>query len=103
MSPRPARLPPRESCADWPETECDDPLAEVARQFSLALRDAVDGRSMREIARITGVDRVSIASILGGDVWPDLQTIARLELGLDRALWPRFTGRGAPATRPDAE
>ena len=74
----------------WPEIVCDDAPAEVARQLSLNLRAAVDGRSIREVSRLTGVDRASIGAILNGDAWPDLQTIARLEIGFARPLWPRF-------------
>lgn len=42
----------------------------------------------------TGVDFTTIAAILNGEVWPDLMTIARLEVGLAKDLWPgRATGQ----------
>lgn len=92
MSPRPARRSPRELTPGWPDAPGDDPVAEVARLLCLNVRSALDGRSVREFARVTGVDRATIGTILAGEAWPDLQTIARLEIALGRPLWPPFPG-----------
>jgi len=73
---------------DWPTTPCNDPVAELGRQFVLNLEDAIGRRSVREIARVAGVDRASIGSILNGRSWPDMVTVAKLELCLG-PLWPR--------------
>ncbi|WP_407943841.1 helix-turn-helix domain-containing protein [Marisediminicola senii] len=51
----------------------------------------MDGRSLRECAQATGVDHSTIQGILQGRSWPDLETIARLESGFGRPLWPGIT------------
>jgi transcriptional regulator with XRE-family HTH domain len=66
-----------------------DPAGEVARQFALNLRKAVGDRSLRAAGEATGVDHTTIQAILTGSTWPDLETIAKLEIGLDANLWPR--------------
>jgi len=86
MSPRPVRVTPNELCIDWPTTRSDDP----ARQFVLNLRSAIGGRAIREVARDTGVDRASIATVLNGLSWPDIVTLAKLEIGLGVSLWPGY-------------
>lgn len=88
MSPRPARVTPHELCIDWPTVRSDNPVAEVARRFVLNLRNAIGDRSIREVARVTGVDRASIAAVLNGLSWPDIVTLAKLEIGLGVSLWP---------------
>lgn len=70
-----------------------DPLAEVARQFVLNVRAAMEGRSIRAVANEVGIGNVTLLTILAGKAWPDLATIAKLEFGLDAELWPRATGR----------
>lgn len=53
----------------------------------------MDGRSAREVARLTGVDYTTVSAILNGTTWPDLRTIARLEHGLQADLWPAGLAR----------
>jgi len=65
-----------------------DPSGEVARRFAENLRKAMDGRSHRATAELTGVNYSTIQSILSGRAWPDLYTIAKLEAGLNTSLWP---------------
>lgn len=86
--PRPSRPGPRELVDDWPERASDDPVVEIARQFARNLREAAAGHSTRWVEERTGVDHTSVAGILAGRSWPDLRTIARLELGLGTSLWP---------------
>lgn len=93
--PRPARLTPREVVGDWPDGPSTDPIGEVARLFALNLRQAIGDRSLRAAAAPTAVDHSTIMAILEGRSWPDLSTIAKLELGLDVELWPRASGRRA--------
>jgi hypothetical protein len=81
---RPFQLVP----GPWPETPSADPIAELARRFSLNVAAAVGDRSLRSVSRITGVGHNTLANILAGRIWPDFATIARLELGLNVALWP---------------
>jgi hypothetical protein len=90
VSPRPRRVPPREGLVDWPETASDDAVVESVRRFAVNLKDAIGDRSLREVARISGVDRTTIAVVLAGDAWPDVATLARLEVALERPLWPVF-------------
>lgn len=73
----------------WPDVPAADPLAEVARQFVLNVRAAMDGRSVRSVAAEVGMGNVTLLTVLAGKAWPDLATIARLEAGLDAELWPR--------------
>ncbi len=99
MPPRPARLTPHELARTWPDAPADDPVAEVARQFVVNLLAVMGGRSLREIERLTGVERTTLADFLAGRNWPDLATLARLELGLDAELWPRRGGETEGATK----
>lgn len=87
---RPARaLPVELAPTPWPQSPSSDPFGEIARQFVLNLRDAMAGRTLRDVAADAGIGHVTLQRILTGQAWPDLQTIARLEVGLDAALWPR--------------
>lgn len=83
---RPFELAP----GPWPETASPDPVAELARQFSLNLAAAIGDSSLRAVGRTTGVGHNTLASILAGRIWPDFMTIAKLELGLEAALWPEI-------------
>jgi hypothetical protein len=47
------------------------------------------------------VSHVTILNVLAGRAWPDLSTIARLEVALGVALWPGL--QNAPTKRPGAE
>ena len=92
--PRPTRLSPRDRVADWPETRSADSSTEVARQLARNLRAAMGERSLRAAGVDTGVDHSTIQAILQGRAWPDLDTISRLETGLESDLWP-----GRPLSR----
>jgi len=74
--------------AGWPEVASEDASTEVARRLAIALRAAMGERSLRAAGADTGVDHSTIQAILQGRAWPDLDTIARLENGLDVDLWP---------------
>lgn len=93
MSPRPRRVPPSEGLPDWPTVPSDDPVVDAARRLAVNLREAIGDRSLREVARLSGVDRTTIAVVLAGEAWPDVATLARLEVALERALWPGFDQR----------
>ena len=91
---RPARKTPRELTPDgWPEVTSPDPVAEVARQFALNLREAVGEQSLRGASARIGVDHSTLVRILAGEAWPDLATIARIEIGLGVAVYPGPIGR----------
>ncbi|MBW1601817.1 helix-turn-helix transcriptional regulator [Streptomyces sp. JJ66] len=75
----------------WPGAVLDDHHgARVAQEVAARLRKVIDanGWSMVEVARRTGVDRLTVTRVLAGQVWPDLLTIATLEKALDVDLWP---------------
>jgi transcriptional regulator with XRE-family HTH domain len=69
-----------------------DPVGEVARQFALNVRAAIGDRSIRAAAQDVGVDHSTIVAVLQGRTWPDLATIAKLELGFGVDLWPGRMG-----------
>jgi hypothetical protein len=85
---RPARLKPRELVPDWPDGVATDPIGEVARVFAANLRRAIGQRSIRAAAEACDTNHATLISILEGRAWPDMETIAKLERGLDAALWP---------------
>ncbi len=68
-------------------------MAESARRLALAVRDAIDGRSLRAVADEIGVDRTTLAKVVDGRAWVDIETLARLEAGFGLPLWP---GTSAP-------
>ena len=85
MRAKPVALAP----SPWPEVPSDDPVGEVARRFAVNLRRAVGSRSVRSVAEASGITHTTLLSVLAGQVWPDLETIAKLELGLGARLWPQ--------------
>lgn len=87
--PRPARRTPRELSPGWPETPSADAVGEVARRFAVNLRAAIDGRSIRAVADQLQLNHTTLLAILDGRTWPDLETIAKIELGLGTAVYPR--------------
>jgi transcriptional regulator with XRE-family HTH domain len=87
---RPFELAP----GPWPENASPDPVAELARRFSLNLAAAIGDESLRAVSRSTGVGHNTLASILAGRIWPDFSTIAKLELGLHVPLWPGKVATG---------
>jgi len=86
------RYRPRELAPEpWPHEPASDPVAELARQFALRLTETIGDRSIRSVAAEARVSHVTVLNILAGKVWPDLETIGRLEYGLNADLYP---GRG---------
>lgn len=85
MRAKPAALAP----APWPDVASKDPIGEVARRFTLNLRTAVGTRSIRSVAEASDIAHTTLLSVLAGQAWPDLETIAKLERGLRADLWPR--------------
>lgn len=75
----------------WPHAVlADHHAAEVAQVVAQRLSEAMAGRGMsaNRLARLSGVNRQTIANVLAGTVWPDLMTIANLEKHLGWRLWP---------------
>jgi hypothetical protein len=86
--PRTARLKPNELVAAWPDGPAENPIGEVARVFAANLRRAIGEQSIRSAAEACGMNHATLIGILDGRAWPDMETIAKLERGLDAALWP---------------
>ncbi|GGR13532.1 helix-turn-helix domain-containing protein [Agromyces mediolanus] len=85
---RTVRASPAELVDGWPDGVPSDPIARVAQQFALNLREAVGDRSLRAVADLAGVHHVTLLAILAGRTWPDMSTISKLERGLGQSLWP---------------
>ena len=88
------RLAPAEHCEQWPDVACGDNAAEAVRRLVVNLNQALGEDSVRSLARLSGIDHSVIGRLRRGEVWPDAQTIARLEATLDADLWP---GRVRPS------
>lgn len=81
---------------DWPQAAlADHHGARVAQYLAARLAEAMGRQKMsaKRLGVISGVNRQTIANVLAGAVWPDLITIANLELALQRRLWPEFPER----------
>ncbi|MGW5396401.1 helix-turn-helix domain-containing protein [Streptomyces sp. NPDC003952] len=75
----------------WPHAVLDDHHgARVAQEVASRLRRAIDARgwSIAEVSRRSGIARLTVTKVLGGEVWCDLLTIATLEKTFDVDLWP---------------
>lgn len=86
--PRNTRLKPNELVPAWPDGPAADEVGEVARRFAGNLRKAMGETSIRAAAEACGMNHATLIGILEGRAWPDMETIAKLERGLDAALWP---------------
>ena len=76
----------------WP----DGPLlpdapdeAYLAAALAIRLRKHMRGRTLDTMAELTGLGRQTIDNILLGVGWPDIRTVARLEVALKKRLWGR--------------
>ena len=85
---RPKRSTPAELTPDWPGRVSTDPDAEAVRLLAVRLGEVTEGASLRQIGQVTGVNHGVIGDVLAGRKWPDTQTLARLERGLETRLWP---------------
>jgi transcriptional regulator with XRE-family HTH domain len=84
--------PPRSYAAvgTWPDLVEGPAVALYSAAIAKSLQSIIGerGLSLRTTAALTGVDRQTIARTLAGDTVPDLGTLAALEVGLGRTLWP---------------
>lgn len=88
VMPRPKRPSPASLCDDWPNTVSADPAAEKVRLLAVRLIAVMGTQSQRAVATKADVDYSALSDLLAGRSWPDSRTIANLEVGLNRALWP---------------
>ncbi|QKV92952.1 helix-turn-helix transcriptional regulator [Streptomyces sp. NA02950] len=89
--------PPRELARDpeaWPDAILGDQAAVVVQDIARGLAAALEkqGRSLRQAAAGSGVNRQAIADLLAGRCWPDIATVARLENFLAVPLYPPHGG-----------
>lgn len=80
--------PPRDHVDGWPDGIPSSAVAAYAQQVAQRLGEAMEGRSVREVARAAGVDHTTIIGLLAGAHWPDLVTLAKCEQALGVRLWP---------------
>ena len=59
----------------------------LAAALAIRLRDGIGDWSIRYVGAISGLNHQTIRNILNGTTWPDLRTIARLEVALKTQLW----------------
>ena len=99
--PRVSRPRPVDLCpTPWPEVSSEDSLGEFGRQFVLRLRSAIGSRSLRSVALEAEVNPQTLANVLAGLAWPDLATVARLQMSLRVTLVPgSATWRGAASSK----
>lgn len=86
--------PPRDHlvAGEWPSGESDGPAA-IAQAVARALLAALDGRSIREVARQADLQHATVLGLVNGTRWPDFVTLVKLEDALRTDLWPqRFDG-----------
>lgn len=94
---RPTRARPIELYPNWPFTAVtNNPVHEKFRRFVFELwgtcQDEYSGVVSR-MERETDTRSSTLGPILRGRVWPDSETVARLEVELDRPLWPRHVAQ----------
>lgn len=90
MAKKERRETPIELSSDWPNARSSDHAGETARLLALGLLEAIDGRSIRSVAKAADLNESTLRNVLSGTSWPDLRTIARLEHALDVDLYQRI-------------
>ena len=76
----------------WPEGPLEDDAPDEAAfvmEIAYRLRTHCEGRSIRSVARATGLHPQTIINILNGTTWGGVPTIYRLEKSLKIRLWDR--------------
>ncbi len=104
MSPRHRELRPPAAyveAGEWPAARLSGPrLVLYAQEFAFRLEAAINNRSVREVARLAGISHSTLLAVLGGERWPDMVTIAKLEEALEADLWPGVFLRSGGRTGP---
>lgn len=59
-----------------------------ATVIATRLEEAMAGRTKSGLAEEIGIARSTLHDVLTGRSWPDLQTLASLEVALETCLWP---------------
>ncbi len=89
LEPRPNCYLAKDSWPDGPLTAGAPPEAVLAQHISAVLRNACKSRfaTISSAASKASISQAAVESLLNGDVWPDFETIARLEGNLGIPLW----------------
>ncbi len=77
---------------DWPDGQLAEdapPEARLVAGLARRLREAVGDRSLRSVARDSGLSVGTLSNLAAGRSWGDLVTVARLERALSAELWGR--------------
>lgn len=85
--PRPVDYAPDGSWPDGPLAPDAPPEAHLAAALARRLKKEIGCRPLRRIAARAGVSAPTISHIVNGKTWPDLRTLARLEVALGKRLW----------------
>ena len=85
--------PPAEHLAAglWPDgtPRTDAPLAVAyAQEIATRLQEALEDRTISDVASQASLARSTIHDLLTGRTWPDIVTLAKLEYELGTRLWP---------------
>ena len=75
----------------WPQGPLKVPEKPEARFFielSMNLRNALKGKSKRQVARDAGISHQTLYDILNGDTWAGVPIVFRLEKALRKSIWP---------------
>ncbi|MFJ8991601.1 helix-turn-helix domain-containing protein [Streptomyces sp. NPDC102279] len=78
--------------ANWPYAVMDGHRpAQIGQAIARALSEAMErqGLSANALASAADVNRQVITYVLRGETWPDILTVASLEIALGEMLWPR--------------
>jgi hypothetical protein len=93
--------PPRDYVeGEWPDGEAvpSAPRAlEHARMISLRLAEALEGRSVTDVAEGADLARSTLYDLVGGKTWPDLISLGKLEGALGIELLPPLPERDGVA------
>ena len=75
--------------ATWPKGPLADapPEAYLVRQIAQKLKERNARKDVYKIAALRGLTPQTIYNVLDGKTWPDLTTIARLEIHFRVRLW----------------
>lgn len=71
-----------------PLNEAAPGVASYAVRVARNLQAALSDRSVAAVCREAGLARTTVQDLLAGRTWPDLVTLAKLEIALGVVLWP---------------
>ena len=86
-----SQAPCEYATGEWPAAPLSDhapAAAHYARHIAVKLREALTATSVSQLARDADCNRSTVQGLIAGRFWPDLVTVAKLEVALGRSLWP---------------